>query len=114
MVSKQDNLGGVKMKVLFVCSQGMSSAIAVNALKKEAEKNGIEMEVLAVSTQEFEQEVKNGWDVSMVAPQIRHRFDYLKVAAGNAGVPCALIQPQAYSPLGGPKLLKQVNELLGK
>ena len=50
MVSKQDNLGGVKMKVLFVCSQGMSSAIAVNALKKEAEKNGIEMEVLAVST----------------------------------------------------------------
>ena len=72
------------------------------------------MEVLAVSTQEFEQEVKNGWDVSMVAPQIRHRFDYLKEAAGNAGVPCALIQPQAYSPLGGPKLLKQVNELLGK
>lgn len=102
------------MRVLFVCSQGMSSAIAVNALKKEAEKNGVEMEVLAVSTQEFEQEVKNGWDVSMVAPQIRHRFDYLKEAATSAGVPCALIQPQAYSPLGGAKLFKQVNELLGK
>ena len=38
------------MKVLFVCSQGMSSAIAVNALKKEAEKNGVNMEVNAVST----------------------------------------------------------------
>ena len=47
------------------------------------------MEVLAVSTQEFE--TKNGWDVSMVAPQIRHTFDYLKEAAGNRGVPCALI-----------------------
>ena len=101
------------MKVLFVCSQGMSSAIAVNALKKEAEKNGVEMEVLAVSTQEFEEEVKKGYDVSMVAPQIRHRFDLLKEFADEAKVPCALIQAQAYSPLGGPKLFKQVNELLG-
>lgn len=100
------------MKVLFVCSQGMSSAIAVNALKKEAEKNSIEMEVLAVSTQEFEEEVKNGYDAAMVAPQVRHRFDYLKEFAAEANVPCALIQPQAYSPLGGPKLLKQVQETI--
>ncbi len=100
------------MKVLFVCSQGMSSAIAVNALKKEAEKNGLEMEVLAVSTQEFEDEVKKGYDVAMVAPQVRHRFDYLKEFATSAKVPCTLIQPQAYSPLGGPKLLKQVKDLL--
>ncbi len=102
------------MKVLFVCSQGMSSAIAVKALQQEAEKNGVAMEVLAVSTQEFEEEVKNGYDVAMVAPQIRHRFDYLKEFAENAGVPCALIQPQAYSPLGGPKLFKQVKETAGQ
>lgn len=102
------------MKVLFVCSQGMSSAIAVNALKKEAEKNGIAMDVLAVSTQEFEDEVKNGYDCSMVAPQIRHRFSLLKEAADEANVPCALILPQAYSPLGGPKLLAQVKELVQK
>ncbi|WP_195429875.1 PTS sugar transporter subunit IIB [Clostridium sp. D46t1_190503_E9] len=100
------------MKVLFVCSQGMSSAIAVNALKKEAEKNGVDMEVKAVSTQEFEEEVKGGYDVAMVAPQIRHRFEYLKEYADAENVPCALIQPQAYSPLGGPKLFKQVKELV--
>ncbi|MEG1002780.1 PTS sugar transporter subunit IIB [Clostridium sp.] len=100
------------MRVLFVCSQGMSSAIAVNALKKTAEKAGIEMEVLAVSTQEFEEEVKNGYDISMVAPQVRHRFDYLKEYADNANVPCVLIKPQAYSPLGGAKLLQQVKETL--
>ena len=100
------------MKVLFVCSQGMSSAIAVNALKKEAEKNGVNMEVNAVSTQEFEEEVKEGYDVAMVAPQVRHRFDYLKEYVDAAKVPCALIQPQAYSPLGGPKLFKQVKELV--
>ena len=39
------------MKVLFVCSGGMSSTIAVNALKKEAEKHGEKIEVLAIGTQ---------------------------------------------------------------
>ncbi|MCR2044500.1 PTS sugar transporter subunit IIB [Anaerosalibacter massiliensis] len=101
------------MKILFVCSQGMSSAIAVNALKKEAEKDGTDIEVLAVSTQQFEEEVKNGYDAAMVAPQVRHRFEYLKEFADAANVPCELIQPQAYSPLGGPKLLKQVKDIIG-
>lgn len=99
-------------RVLFVCSQGMSSAIAVKALKDEAAKHDTELEVLAVSTQEFEQEVKNGWDVAMVAPQIRHRFDNLKKEADAANVPCELIEPRAYSPLGGAQLYAQVMNLL--
>ena len=41
------------MRVLFVCSSGMSSAIAVNALQKEGAKNGIDIDVLAVGTQEL-------------------------------------------------------------
>lgn len=99
------------MKVLFVCSGGMSSAIVVNALKKEAEKNGMEMEVHAIGTSEVSSEIGKGWDVCMVAPQIRHRFDQVKEAADEAGVPCGKIPPQGYTPLGGPILLKTVKEL---
>ncbi len=99
------------MKVLFVCSGGMSSAIVVNALKKEADKNGVELEANAVGTQEFDAEVRDGWDVALVAPQVRHRFDGFKESADAAGVPCQVIPPQAYSPLGGPTLLKLVNEI---
>ncbi|TPG91310.1 PTS sugar transporter subunit IIB [Brevibacillus laterosporus] len=99
------------MKVLFVCSAGMSSAIVVNALKKEADKHGVAMEVKAVSTQEFAEEVKNGWNVAMVAPQVRHRFEQLKQEAEVAGVPCDLIPPQGYTPLGGATLFKKVQEL---
>ena len=33
------------MKVLFVCSLGMSSAVAIKALEKEAVSKGIEIEV---------------------------------------------------------------------
>ena len=100
------------MKVLFVCSLGMASAVAVKALEKEANAKGIEIEVKAVSTQQYEEEVKKGYDVAMVAPQIRHRFDTLNAQASEAGVPCAMITPQGYSPLGGPKLLKQIQELI--
>lgn len=102
------------MKVLFVCSLGMSSAVAVKALEKEAAIKGVEIEVKAVSTQQFEEEVKNGYDVAMVAPQIRHRFDTLNASAKEVGIPCAMITPQGYSPLGGPKLLAQIKEILGK
>ena len=70
------------MKVLFVCSGGMSSAIVVNALKRSGE-NGVNMEVHAIGTNEVEEEVKNGWDVVMVAPQIRHRFDSVKICRGG-------------------------------
>ncbi len=37
------------------------------------------MEVHAIGTNEVEEEVKNGWDVVMVAPQVRHRFDSVKI-----------------------------------
>ncbi|MEC2054482.1 PTS sugar transporter subunit IIB [Peribacillus psychrosaccharolyticus] len=102
------------MKVLFVCSGGMSSAIIVKALKTEGEKQGMNLEVLAVGTQEFDAEVRNGWDAAMVAPQVRHRFDGYKASADEAGVPCQIIPPQAYSPLGGPTLVKLINELVKK
>ncbi|MFF2586282.1 PTS sugar transporter subunit IIB [Peribacillus butanolivorans] len=102
------------MRVLFVCSGGMSSAIVVNALKKEGEKQGVNIDVLAVGTQEFDSEVRNGWDVAMVAPQVKHRFDGFKASADEAGVPCQVIPAQAYSPLGGPALLKLITELVKK
>lgn len=95
------------MKILFVCSQGMSSAIAANALLKEAEKQEIDIKVNECSTQAYEGEINQGYDIVMVAPQIRHRYELLKKIADEVQIPCILIQPQGYTPLGGAKLLKQ-------
>lgn len=96
------------MKVLFVCSAGMSSMIAVNALKKAGEDAGIALEVNAVGSPAFDQEIQKGYDVVMVAPQIRHRFKELKDVCDQFGIPCEKIEPMAYTPLGGPKLLQQL------
>lgn len=100
------------MKILFVCSLGMSSAIAAKALQNEAIKQGLDLTVEECSTQEFESKVKQGFEIAMVAPQIRHRYSTLKAIADEANIPCVLIQPQGYTALGGPKLLAQIQETL--
>lgn len=102
------------MKVLLVCSQGMSSAIAAKALQDTAQKQGLDITVTECSTQAFADEIKNGYAIGMVAPQIRHRYDVLKQQATDAGIPCVLIQPQGYTPIGGPKLLAQIKAELGE
>ena len=92
----------------------MSSAIAAKALQDTAVKQGLDITVTECSTQAFAEEIKNGYAIGMVAPQIRHRFDVLKKQADDAGIPCILIQPQGYTPLGGPKLLAQIKQELGE
>ena len=102
------------MKILFICSLGMSSSITVNAMKEEAEKQGIEVEVNAVGSTQATDEITKGYDVAMVAPQIRHRFRELEEASKKANLPIELIEPMAYTPMGSKKLLKQVLNLYEK
>lgn len=98
------------MKVILVCAGGMSSAIAAKSLTEEAAKEGIEMDVHESSTQQFDELVKKDYDLALVAPQIRHRFDTLKPKAEAEGIPILQIAPKGYSPIGGKFLLKQIKD----
>lgn len=102
------------MKILLVCSGGMSSAIVVKAIEKEAAKTGLTFEVKSVGSGEFAEEIKNGWDVALVAPQVRHRFDFFKETAAEYNVPAAVIPPQGYSPMGGAVILGEIKKILGE
>lgn len=101
-------------KILFVCSMGMSSAIAVNSLQEEAKKRGIEMDVKSTGANIIENELQdNTYDLVMVAPQIKHRYVDIAPIAEEHGIPCIMIQPRSYGPLGGPFLLKQIKDEIG-
>lgn len=102
------------MKILLVCSGGMSSAMVVKSLINEGKKSGLEIESKAVGTGEFPTEVKNGWDAALVAPQIRHKFNEFKIYADEAGIPSEVIETKGYSPLGGKFILDQVKKMLNK
>lgn len=98
------------MKVLLVCSAGMSSAIAAKSLQEAAEKEGMEMEVNEASTSHFEDLIGKGYDLALVAPQIRHRFKTLAPIAEKHHVPILQIKPKGYSGIGGKFLLAQIKE----
>jgi PTS system cellobiose-specific IIB component len=100
------------MKILIVCSGGMSSAIVVKAIEKEAAKTGLVMDIKSVGTGEFAEEIKNGWDIALVAPQVRHRLAFFQEAACGYNVPVVLIPPQGYSPMGGAIVLGEIKKLL--
>ncbi|QAT40963.1 PTS sugar transporter subunit IIB [Clostridium sp. JN-9] len=98
------------MKVLMVCSGGMSSTIVVKAIRVEAEKQGFPIDIKAVGTSEFEDEVKLGYDLVLVAPQIRHRLNVFKKQAEGLNVPIEVIIPMGYTPVGAPKALEQIKK----
>ena len=101
------------MKVLLVCSGGMSSAIIVKAIEKEAAKTGLELMVKSVGSGEFAEEVKSGWDIALVAPQVRHRLPFFQEAAAGSNIPVVVVPPQGYSPLGGAVVLAEIRKHLG-
>lgn len=99
------------MKVLMVCSGGMSSAIVVKAIKQEADKKGFPLEIKAVGTGEFEDELRaEKYDLAIVAPQVKHRFKVFEEQANAVGVPVELIVPMGYTPIGASKVLDQIKK----
>ncbi|MGL6064261.1 MAG: PTS sugar transporter subunit IIB [Fusobacteriaceae bacterium] len=100
------------MKILLVCSGGMSSAMVVKALINEGKKEGLEIISKAVGTGDFEVELEKGWDGALVAPQIRHKIDEFKSIGDTNNTPVEVIETKGYSPLGGKFLLAQVKNMI--
>jgi PTS system cellobiose-specific IIB component len=90
----------------------MSSSFVVKAIQKEAEKRSMEIVIKAIGTGEYEDEVRKGWDAVLVAPQVRHRIGIFKETADSLNIPIAVISPQGYSPLGGPRVIDEIKKLL--
>ena len=101
------------MKILLVCSGGMSTAIIVKAIEQEAAKRGRSLTVKSTGSGDFAETVKGGRDIVLVAPQVRHRLPEFQAAAAAAGVKIALIPPQGYSPVGGTVILGEIDKILG-
>jgi cellobiose PTS system EIIB component len=97
------------MKVLMVCSGGMSSAIVVKAIKDLADKQGYPLEIRAVGTHEFEDELVH-YDLGLVAPQVKHRLGHFEEIGKRSGKPVVLIPPLGYTPIGAPKVLDLIKQ----
>ncbi|AID44978.1 PTS system IIB component [Candidatus Arthromitus sp. SFB-mouse-Japan] len=98
------------VKVLLVCSAGMSTSLMVTKMKDSAKAKGIEAEIWAVSESEAIDNLPNA-DVLLLGPQVRFLESKMKGLAGDK--PVAVIDMQAYGTMNGEKVLEQALNLLG-
>ena len=93
------------MKILLVCSVGMSTDILRGELIKYAKKEQIPLEVKAVGVHAYK-EYCTGYDVILLGPQIAYRREKIAAECGNA------IAPGDYAAGNAAHILEQVETTL--
>lgn len=100
------------MKILLVCSGGMSTAILLNALKQEVDKLKIQDFIAEAVGFESVTDHIDQFDILLVAPQVRHKFNGLKEITDEKGKRIYQIQPNEYAPTGAATLIKSIIKAL--
>ena len=99
------------IRVLIVCSWGMSTSLLVDSMLAAAKERKCELSVEALSAGEYAERV-DACDVVLIAPQIRHLRKSIEKLASSVAKPVALIEPFHYATMNGQAVLGQVLSLL--
>jgi PTS system cellobiose-specific IIB component len=95
------------MKILLVCSAGVTTSILVNNMKKYAESTDkISAYPLAFLSDHIDQ-----CDVILVSPQTRHMFKLIEDQAKALGKGVALMDPKALAKVDGAIIYQQAKDL---
>ena len=100
------------IKVLFVCTAGMSTSLLVEKVKKEAEARGIAIEVNAVGEAEARTHALD-IDVMLLGPQVRYLEKSMRTLIDGKNVALGVVEMIAYGTMNGAKVLDQILALKG-
>lgn len=95
------------IRVLIVCSWGMSTSLLVESMLAAAAASKYILTVEALSAGEYAAKAEE-CDVVLIAPQIRHLRKSIEKLATSVGKPVALIEPFHYATMNGQAVLEQV------
>ncbi len=98
------------LRVMLVCSAGMSTSLLVTKMKDAAIKSGIDIEIFAVPEVEVKESIDKA-DVVLLAPQVRFLFNKMKQELEPKGIPLAVIDGMNYGLMKGEAVVKQALEL---
>jgi PTS system cellobiose-specific IIB component len=98
-------------RVMLVCSAGMSTSLLVTKMNLAAHKQGLKLQIQAVSEAECKNQM-NQADVLLLGPQVRFLLDQLRKAAAPAGVPVEVIDSADYGTMNGERVLQQALRLM--
>ncbi len=99
------------MKILLVCSAGMSTSLLVTKMEKAAKEKGIEAEIWAVGTDAADSNMGKA-DVVLLGPQIRFQLPEMKKRAEKYNIPVEAIPSVDYGMCNGPKVLAFATNLI--
>lgn len=94
------------MKIVLVCSAGMSTSILVNKMQQAAKSRGLEAEIDAFAEAELKNHM-DGLDVVLIGPQVRFLEKKLRASLESKGIKVAIIDQMAYGLMKGDQVLDQ-------
>lgn len=99
------------MKIILVCSAGMSTSMLVKKMKIAAESRGNNYFIDAVAESQLKNNLEN-LDVVLIGPQVRYLEKKIRMQVEPLGVRVAVIDPAAYGLVQGEKVLEQAVSLV--
>lgn len=97
--------------ITLVCAAGMSTSMLMSRMKESAEKQGLEVQIKAMSESKFES-YKEHTDILLLGPQVSYLLDGMKKTYEAAGMKVAVINMMDYGMMNGEKVLKDALALL--
>ena len=91
------------VKILLVCSAGMSTSMLVKKMQEDASSRGIDVEIKAVGDADSNEELETS-DIVMLGPQVRYLEKNMVNRVENR-IPVCVIDMQAYGTMNGAKVL---------
>ncbi len=98
------------MKIILVCSAGMSTSLLVSRMQKEAEARSFDADIAAIPESELKNNL-DGLDVVLIGPQVRYLEKQVRSKVEPLGVKVSVIDNMAYGMVQGDKVLDQAISL---
>lgn len=100
------------LRIMLICSAGMSTSLLVKRLNEAIEKRQIKANVIAVAEVDYDK-YRDQVDVIFLAPQVRFISKNVQRKMGGS-VPVEVIGGLDYGTMNGEKILRQAMALTGK
>lgn len=98
------------LRVLLVCSFGLSTSLLTQAMAEAASARSLPLVVESAGTDRLGPALKADWDVVLLGPQVR----YAEAGARRAGLPVGVIDGFVYATADGNAALAQAMALAGR
>ncbi|AXK51530.1 PTS sugar transporter subunit IIB [Spiroplasma alleghenense] len=101
-------------KGLLTCSGGFSTTMMAQALDNITIPEGIKWDALGISAGGFSSDTFADYEIVLVSPQIRFRFNEIKKICDSKNIKCMQIDPKLYVATQAKQLYEEIKLELAK